>query len=275
MPDPAKPDIKIVGTVASETATEHGLPFASTAGTNALSEYGLFAGLLVRRGWLPPWSLRRELGPAAGSCAFLNCHGDLRIEWEEKDHAAIVRLIAHKQAEGVRFFEVDHSGDKLVPINRRGPTGKHVIVRDDMLRQVIDAGFARFPATKFEATSASTAWNTRQLGDPEQISRAHTIAVPPMVRGDGLIATQQFEGDVIETKAIAEFLTSEPMQAIMGGRDTGPWDEKRPGASRPSADLQPTAPGCSPTSSRLVCRQKSRTRRDGPALQGRTGHYPR
>ena len=112
-----------------------------------------------------------------GSCAFLLAgHGDLRIEWEEKVHDAVVRLLDYKMADGVRFYEIDHSGDQVVPINRRGPTGTHIIVHDDMLKQVIDAGFARFPTTKFVTNGEPKPF--RRLHNPEEVARTHTVAVP-------------------------------------------------------------------------------------------------
>ncbi len=116
---------------------------------------------------------------AVGSCAFLLArHGDLRIEWEDKDHDAIIKLIPQKMAEGMCFFEVDYSGLEIVPIIRRSPTGRHVIVHDETIKAAMEAGFFRFPTTKFEGVG-----QIKQLGlvhDPEEVARTHTIAVPAL-----------------------------------------------------------------------------------------------
>src|SRR6266446_5208319 len=54
-----------------------------------------------------------------GSCSFLFAgHGDLRIEWEEKDHDEIIKLIRAKMKAGVSFHIIDPVSLRLAPVKR-------------------------------------------------------------------------------------------------------------------------------------------------------------
>src|SRR4051812_45353540 len=149
-----------------------------------------------------------RLGPAIGSCAFLLArHGDLRIEWEEKDHAEIVKLIADKMAEGWHFFETDRTG-KIVPIHRRSPTGTHVLVHDGAIKAMMEAGFARFPTTRFEGRIT----RVRLVESAEEAFRCHTVGTPAWAGCKGAVEPDILLGD----QRIMECLNTKEMQQLTG-----------------------------------------------------------
>ena len=134
-----------------------------------------------------------------GSCSFLlGGHGDLRIEWQEKDHVEIVKLLQAKMNAGVRFFILDPASLRWTPIKRaHRAMGREVYVRDPDIKKLIEAGFGRFPTTHFEGIG-----QIKILGiakSAEEAARAVTIATPPPMRGGGA-------DSLIGATAIADFL---------------------------------------------------------------------
>jgi hypothetical protein len=116
-----------------------------------------------------------------GSCSFLLAgHGDLRIEWEEKDHDEIIKLIRAKMKAGVRFFILDPASLRWAPIKRANRAmGREVYVRDPDIKKLIEGGFGHFPTTRFEGIG-----QIKFLGiaeSAEEAARAVTIAIPRAV----------------------------------------------------------------------------------------------
>jgi hypothetical protein len=140
-----------------------------------------------------------------GSCSFLLAsHGDLRIEWEEKDHAEIIELIRAKMKVGVRFCILDPASLELVPIKRATRAmGREVYVSDPDIKKLIEGGFARFATTRFGGVG-----QIKTLGfakSAEEAVRADTIAVRPSAPARPIA-----EADSLTTAAaIAEFLDRE------------------------------------------------------------------
>jgi len=183
---------------------------------------------VIARGWRPPFGailpdgevfdssgprLTRSCEPSnaaaadrvIGSCSFLLArHGDLHIEWEEKDHDEIVKLLQAKMKAGVSFHILDPASFELVQIKRANRAmGREVFVRDPDIKKLIEGGFARFATTRFE-----TFGQIKTLGiakSAEAAARADTIAIPPAARARPLA-----EADNLTTAAaIAEFLDRE------------------------------------------------------------------
>jgi hypothetical protein len=165
---------------------------------------------------------------------FLSRHGDLRIEWQEKDHDEVVKLIQAKMEAGVRFFIIEPGSYTLVPIKRRSiGIGREVYVQDADIKKLIEGGFARFPTTRFSgigqfgthsSNSAEEAARAHTIATPapricnsaEEAARAHTIATPAPKRGT--------EGDfLIGATAIAVFLRRELKMRRFSARTVYNW----------------------------------------------------
>jgi hypothetical protein len=184
------------------------------------------ASRVIARGWHPPSgailpdgvvasfgpSLTRFCDPsdadaaaadrAIGSCTFLLAnHGDLHIEWEEKDHDEIAKLIRAKMKAGVTFHILDPASFELVPIRRTHLTmGREVFVRDADIKKFIESGFARFATTSFE-----TVGQIKTLGiarSAEEAARTDTVAIQPAISASSRTETD----NLIGAAAIAEFL---------------------------------------------------------------------
>ena len=135
-----------------------------------------------------------------GSCSFvLSAHGDLRIEWGEKDHNEIVKLIQANLKAGVRFFIIDPASLRLAPLKRASRVmGREVYVRDPDIKKLLEGGFVRFTASSFEGISQIKTLGTAKSA--EEAARADTIPVQP---------TQPAEDLLIGANAIADFLNRE------------------------------------------------------------------
>jgi hypothetical protein len=137
-----------------------------------------------------------------GWCSFLlGGHGDLRIEWQEKDHVEIVKLLKAKMKAGVRFFILDPASLRWTPIKRaHRAMGREVYVRDPDIKKLIEAGFGRFATTDFEGIGQIKILDIAKSA--EEVARAVTIATPPPMRGA--------EADnLVGADAIAMFLDRE------------------------------------------------------------------
>jgi hypothetical protein len=146
---------------------------------------------------------------------FLSAHGDLRIEWQEKDHDEVVKLIQAKMEAGVRFFIIEPGSYTLVPIKRRSiGIGREVYVQDADIKKLIEGGFARFPTTRFSGIGQ---FGTHSIcNSAEEAARAHTIATPAPRRGT--------EGDfLIGATAIAVFLRRELKMRRFSARTVYNW----------------------------------------------------
>jgi hypothetical protein len=178
---------------------------------------------LIARGWRPPVGailpdgtvfdsfgprLTQSCAPSdaaaadwvIGSCSFLlSAHGDLRVQWGEKDHNEIVTLIQAKLKAGVRFFIIDPASLRLAPVKRANRAmGRRVYVRDPDIKKLLEGGFVRFTTSSFEGISQIKPLGTAKSA--EEAARADTIAVPP---------TQPAEDLLIGANAIADFLNRE------------------------------------------------------------------
>ena len=134
-----------------------------------------------------------------GWCSFLlGGHGDLRIEWQEKDHVEIVKLLKAKMKAGVRFYILDPASLRWTPIKRaHRAMGREVYVRDPDIKKLIEAGFGRFATTDFEGIGQSKILGIAKSA--EEAARAVTIAVQRPMPGE--------EADsLIGAAAIAVFL---------------------------------------------------------------------
>lgn len=156
-----------------------------------------------------------------GSCAFmLSGHGDLRIEWQEKDHDEIVKLIQAKMKAGVRFFIIQPGSFTLVPIKRRNfAIGREVYVHDADIKKLIEGGFGRFPTTRLKGIGQLETHGMSGIAkSAEEAARAHTIATPRMqgAEADGLIGAA----------AIAVFLHSELKIGPFTARTVYNWAER-------------------------------------------------
>jgi hypothetical protein len=194
---------------------------------------------LVARGWRPPLGailpdvvldsleshVDRSYEPSdaidadrvIGSCAFMLAgHGDLRIEWQEKDHDEVVKLIQAKMKAGVRFFIREPGSYTLVPIRRRNiGIGREVYVRDADIKKLIEGGFARFPTTRLAGTGQLGTHTHSVAKSAEEAARTHTIAAPRM---------QGTEGDfLIGAAEIADFLHSELKMRRFSARTVYNW----------------------------------------------------
>jgi hypothetical protein len=142
-----------------------------------------------------------------GSCSFLLAgHGDLRIEWEEKNHDEIVKLIEAKMSQGVTFFILDPASKpmddpslKAIKSARR-IADRQVYVRDRDIAKVVDADFARI--AQFKGFGQIKTIGAAKSA--EEAARADTIAVPkPM-------STPVNFGDILKgADAISEFVSKE------------------------------------------------------------------
>jgi hypothetical protein len=156
-----------------------------------------------------------------GSCAFmLSGHGDLRIEWQEKDHDEVVKLIRAKMKAGVRFFIREPGSYTLVPIKRRNiGIGREVYVQDTDIKKLIEGGFGRFPTTRLEGIGQLKAHGVSGIAkNAEEAARAHTIAVPRIqgAEANGLIGAA----------AIAVFLNGELKIGPFTARTVYNWTER-------------------------------------------------
>jgi hypothetical protein len=134
-----------------------------------------------------------------GSCSFmLGGHGDLCIEWQEKDHDEIVNLLQAKMNAGARFFVLDPASLGWVPIRRaHRAMGRKVYVLDPHIKKLIEGGFGRFPTTHFEGISPLKILGIAESAE-EAASAVTIAAAPPMPEGEA--------DSLIGAAAIAVFL---------------------------------------------------------------------
>jgi hypothetical protein len=134
-----------------------------------------------------------------GSCSFLLCAYGVRIQWGEKDHNEVVKLVQAKMKAGVRFFIIDPALLRLAPVKRANRAmGREVYVRDPDIKKLLEGGFVRFATSSFEGIGQIKTLGTAKSA--EEAARADTIAVPP---------TQPAENLLIGANAIADFLSHE------------------------------------------------------------------
>ena len=116
----------------------------------------------------------------------LRGHGDLTIEWDEKNHDEAVKLIQAKMDAGVSFFIVDPTSRKkkkpLMPISAPSDaTARKVFVRDADIKHFVESGFASI--TSFGTTAEMTIATIGKAKTAEQAARTDTVAVQPSTGG--------------------------------------------------------------------------------------------
>lgn len=122
------------------------------------------------------------------SCIFMiRGHGDLKIEWDETNHANAVAMIQAKMDAGVSFFILDPSSKAknpttIVQIAKTDEaTARKVFVKDRDIKSFIESGFGSIAS--FAGTIDMKEKVAIKAKVAEEAALTDTVAVQPSVAG--------------------------------------------------------------------------------------------